>query len=65
VQGQLLREKLSFLIETECAHCSKSIRIEVDSDLNYKVLDQGAEPLVFAPTVDFAKLKDPSIIDGF
>ena len=65
MQGQLRHEKLSFLIETECAHCGKPIRIEMDSDLKYKVLDEGADPLVFVPTVDFAKLKDPSIIDGF
>jgi len=65
VQGQLRREKLSFLIETECAHCGKPIRIEMDSDLNYKVLEPDADPLMFVPTVDFAKLKDPSIIDGF
>jgi hypothetical protein len=65
VQGQLRREKLSFLIETECAQCRKPIRIEMDSDLNYKVLDPDASPLVFVPTVDFARLKYPSIIDGF
>ncbi len=65
MQGQLRQEKLSFLIETECAHCGKPIRIEMDSELNYKVLDEGADPLVFAPSVDFGKLKDPSIIDGF
>jgi hypothetical protein len=65
VQGQLRREKLSFLIETECAHCGKPIRIEMDSDLNYKVLELDADPLMFVPTVDFAKPKDPSIIDGF
>ena len=56
---------MSFLIETECTHCGKPIHIEMDSDLNYQVLDEGASPLVFVPTVDFGKLKAPSIIDGF
>jgi hypothetical protein len=65
VQGQLRQEKLSFQIETECAHCGKPIHIQIDSDLNYKVLEPGADPLVFVPNVNFATLKDPSIIDGF
>jgi hypothetical protein len=65
VQGQLHREKLSFLIETECAHCGKPIRIEMDSDLNYKVLELDADPLIFVPNVNFGRLKDPNIIDGF
>ena len=65
MQGQLRQEKLSFLVETECAHCGKPIHIEIDSDLKYKVLEPGANPLVFVPNVNFATLKDPSIIDGF
>jgi hypothetical protein len=65
VQGQLRREKLSFLIETECAHCRKPIHIEMDSDLNYKVLEPDADPLIFVPNMDFSRLKVPSIIDGF
>jgi hypothetical protein len=65
VQGQLRQEKLSFLIETECAHCGKPIHIQIDSDLNYKVREVDASPLVFVPNVNFTTLKDPSIIDGF
>jgi hypothetical protein len=51
VQGHLRNESLAVTIRTECGHCSRSIRIEVDSELNY--------------LVDFEKLKDPSIIDAF
>jgi hypothetical protein len=65
VQGQLRREPLTFAIETECAHCGRPIHIEMDSDLRSSVLEQGAEPLVFAPMVDFDRLEDPSIIDAF
>jgi hypothetical protein len=65
VQGQLRKEKLSFLIETECAHCHAPIHLEIDSNLNYKVFEDGADPLVFTPMVDFARLEDPSIIDAF
>ena len=65
MQGQLRKEHLSFQVDTVCAHCSQAIGIEIDSDLNYKVMTAGASPLVFAPSVDFEKLKDPSIIDAF
>jgi hypothetical protein len=65
VQGLLRNEKLSFHIETECAHCHAPLHIDIDSELNYQVMDQEAQPLIFAPMVDFGKLKDPSIIDAF
>jgi len=64
VQGHLRNESLAVTIRTECGHCSRSIRIEIDSELNYRVLD-GDEPLIFVPLVNFEKLKDPSIIDAF
>jgi hypothetical protein len=65
VQGQLRKEKLSFVIETECAHCHAPLHIEIDSDLNYRVVEPGAAPLIFVPMVDFDRLEDPSIIDAF
>jgi hypothetical protein len=37
----------------------------LDSELNYRVLQGGADPLVFVPMVDFDKLEDRSIIDAF
>jgi hypothetical protein len=39
--------------------------LEIDSELNYRVVEDGAEPLVFVPMVDFGRLEDPSIIDAF
>jgi hypothetical protein len=65
VQGLLRNEKLSFRIETECAHCHAPLHIEIDSDLNYQVIEKDAKPLVFTPMVDFARLEDPSITDAF
>jgi hypothetical protein len=65
VQGHLRKEPLSILIETECAHCGQPIHIEMDSALKYRVVETDAQPLIFVPTVDFKKLKDPSIIDAF
>ncbi len=65
MQGQLRKEKLSFTIATECAHCHQPLHIEIDSELNYRVAESDAQPLVYAPMVDFAKLDDPSITDAF
>ena len=64
VQGHLRNESIAITIETECAHCSRSIQLELDGELNYRIVE-GAAPLVFVPLVDFEKLKDPSIIDAF
>lgn len=65
VQGQLRKENVTVNVLTECAHCAQPIQIEIDSELNYTVLEQGADPVVFIPFVNFKKLKDPSIIDAF
>ena len=68
VQGHLRNEPLAITIETECAHCSRPIQLELESaperELSYRVVE-GADPLVFVPFVNFEKLEDPSIIDAF
>ena len=65
VQGHLRDQPVSVRIRTECAHCSQRLHIEVDSELRVRLSEVAADPLVFLPLVDFAKLKDPSIIDSF
>ena len=50
---------------TSCAHCGQPIEMEIDSDLQYTIHSAGAQPVVFAPMVDFDTLEDPSIIDAF
>ena len=65
MQGQLRQEKLTVSIQTECGHCHAPLHLEVDSDLNFRVLEPLAAPLVFVPRVNFQKLDDPSIIDAF
>ncbi len=65
MQGQLRKEPLSFLVETECAHCGQPVTMEIDSRMQYRVFEAGARPILFIPQVDFAHLKDPSIIDAF
>jgi hypothetical protein len=64
VQGHLRNESLAVTIDTECAHCSRPMQLEVDSRIDCRVAE-GADPLIFVPHVEFEKLKDPSIIDAF
>lgn len=64
VQGQLRNEHLTCTIETECGHCHQPMRIEIDSDLNDRVIEGGTDPLVYSPMLDIKAL-EPSIIDGF
>ena len=65
VQGQVRGESLSVVIETECGHCQQPINIEIDSELRYHVLEDGAKPLVYVPLIDLHTLDEPSIIDSF
>ena len=65
MQGQLQERPLAVTIHTECACCGQPMVMEIDSELNYTVQEQDAEPLVFVPLVDFDPLEDPSIIDTF
>jgi uncharacterized metal-binding protein YceD (DUF177 family) len=65
VQGRLRGEQLSFTIETECGHCHRPLHIEIDSELTYHLVEQEAEPLVYAPLVDLHNLDESSIIDSF
>jgi hypothetical protein len=64
VQGYLRQEALAVTFRTDCAHCVRPLRIKVDSELKC-VVEEGADPLVFIPAVNFEKLKAPNIIDDF
>ena len=65
MQGRLREKTLSVVVRTKCAYSSEPIIIEIDSELRYRIVEGGKDPLVFVPHVDFAKLADPSIIDAF
>jgi len=41
------------------------MRLQVDSQLNSRVLEGGSSPLVFQPEVEWANFTDPTIIDGY
>jgi hypothetical protein len=58
-------KKTSCAVDTECHHCGQPMRLEMDSELETITAQDGAEPLLFVPLVDFDKLTTPSIIDPF
>jgi len=65
VQGKLQEKTLSVIVKTECAHSNRSIIIEFDHELHFKIIEGSENLLAFFPFVDFEKLTDPSIIDAF
>jgi len=65
VQGRLRQEHLTATIETVCAHSGRPMRITLDSDVKLSADDQGAQPLVFMPQVDWAHFPEPNIIDAY
>jgi hypothetical protein len=65
VQGHLRQSPLEVEIKTTCAHSGKAIELLVDSELNYRIVKGGPNPLVFEPEIDWTTFKDPNIIDGY
>jgi hypothetical protein len=39
--------------------------LDIDSELNCKLRENGADPLIFIPDVKVDALEDPSIIEAF
>jgi hypothetical protein len=56
VQGQLRQEKLTVTIESECGHCHKPLHQEVDSELNFRVQETQADPLVLNTIIRFVSI---------
>lgn len=65
MQGRLRNEDLSVTVDTECHHCGEPLTLEVDSEMNVRVEEAGAEPLVFIPDVAVFDVEGPSIVDDF
>jgi hypothetical protein len=65
VQGRLRKEAISVTIDTVCAHCNQPFTIILDSNMNFRISPEDAEPLIFSPQVDWASFSDPNIIQAF
>jgi hypothetical protein len=65
VQGKLRKENLVLTLNTACSNSGRRIRIEFDSDLNIRSIDEGSEPMLSVPLVNLLELEEPCIVDVF
>jgi len=52
-------------VETACAHCGRELHLTLDSELSWSVNEDGADPLLFEPDVDWKRFDKPNIIDDY
>ncbi len=66
VLGELRKGYASVAAKTECAHCHKPVHLELDSNNEVRVLEEGIRPLVFFPAVkDLSKASNEYVLHGF
>ena len=65
VQGRLLDRELSCEVETECAVSGRAMRLDIDSEMRFRVRTAGAQPVFFIPLLDLPNLDAPCIVDDF
>ncbi len=65
VQGRLREEPVSVTVETRCEHCLEPLTLEIDSEMNVRAEQTGAEPMVFSPDVAVFDVEATSIVDDF
>ncbi len=65
MQGRLRNETVTVDVETTCQHCGCDMHMTLDSDMQISGLDSGADPLVFAPDVDWSRFTGRTIIDSY
>jgi hypothetical protein len=65
VQGRLREEWLEVGVVTECSQTGRELCLEIDSELEVRVLSSGADPYLFEPHLDWASFSAPSIIHDY
>jgi hypothetical protein len=65
VQSRLRKQDIEVEIETSCAHCGRAMHILVDHQLRWRVREQGADPRVFLPKIDWATFRGANIINDY
>lgn len=65
MQGHLRNEQLSVEIETACAHCGLPLHLTLDNNLNWRLAESSAQPLVFEPDVDWLHFTGANIIADY
>lgn len=65
MQGRLRNEELTVEVESECVHCRRALHLTFDSELDWRVAERGARPLLFEPDVDWQTFTAPNIIHDY
>ena len=65
MQGRLRKERLEVEIATLCAHCGRAMHILVDDRFRWQVKEQGADPRLFLPSIDWASFRGRNIIGDY
>lgn len=52
-------------VETGCAHCGLPIRFRAGSDGRYDARGDCSGLLVFEPSIDWTRFREPNIIDAY
>jgi hypothetical protein len=65
VQGRLRNENLSVEIATHCTHCGQELHLIVDSEMNWSVREQDAQPIVFVPEINWQYFARATIIEDY
>jgi hypothetical protein len=52
-------------VTTSCHHCSETLQLRIDNDMNVEVQTPGAAPVVFVPGVVPFDVEGPDIVDDF
>jgi hypothetical protein len=65
VQGHLWHKPLTVTVQTQCKHCACPMTLRFDQNLACLQKDEGSEPLVFSPDLDWANFKEPNIIHKY
>lgn len=65
VQGRLRKQPLEVEITTSCAHCGDRMRIVVNEQLKWRVIEDDASPRVFLPQIDWRSFRGRNIIGDY
>jgi hypothetical protein len=61
----LLGRRLSARVRTICAISGRPLRLNIDSDVSWRVDRGSAQPLLFVPSLDWRAFRAPNIIDDY
>ena len=65
VLGRLLGRRLSARVRTICAISGRPLRLNIDSDVSWRVDRRSVQPLLFVPSLDWRAFRAPNIIDDY